>query len=69
MVTYKYLKKLIGNKTCPISGKNENGEMVIAERKRDEEGEFFVLTTVQNNDLLRITTYYESGTVTETFDK
>ena len=64
---YNYLNKMIGGRTCPLSAENENHEMVVIERGRDDEGEYIVTTTIQHNNWCRINTYYESGTTTETY--
>lgn len=66
---YEKIKELVGDKSLPLHGENENGESIVIEAGRNEVGEFYEVTTVQNNNWLRINTYYKDGTVEERYDK
>lgn len=57
------------NMTFPCGGINSDGEHFILERGRDDAGEYVQMHTAQNNDWMRINTYYQDGTQTETFDR
>lgn len=71
---YERLKKLVNNllatgKTLPAIGENENNEMVLLYQGEDENGAFYMTMTAQSNNWIRINTYYEDGTVNETYHK
>ena len=66
---FEYIKDLVQGKELPWMGQNEDGEFVIIEESAYEHGLCFKVTTVQNNDWLRINHYYEDGTVEETYKK
>ena len=53
----------------PCGGTNCDGEYFILERGRDDAGEYVQMQTAQNNDWMRINTYYQDGSQTETFDR
>lgn len=69
MAKFEELVKMTDGKTLPIIGKNEDNEVVIIEAGANEDERFFRVTTVQHNDWCRINTYWESGTVEETYKK
>ena len=68
-MTFDDIKKIVGNHDLPCTSENEDGEMVIIECGKDDEGRFFRLTTLQKNDWCRINCYYETGVITETYKK
>lgn len=69
-MTYEDIKDLIGDNNLPVSSTNENGETVVIEDGKTEDGEcFYQLTTIQKNDWCRINTYYADGTVDETYER
>ena len=68
-MTYKDVDALVDGRILPISAKNSMGELVIIERGKDDCGGFYTITTVQKNDWCRINTFYEDGTITETYEK
>jgi hypothetical protein len=53
----------------PLSGTNDNDEHVILEKGKDDNGNFYRVTTAQKNNWCRINTYYEDGIVTEIYKK
>ena len=69
MAQYDELVKMTDGKALPLVGKNEDNEVVIIEAGASEGDHFFRVTTVQHNDWCRINTYWESGTVEETYKK
>ena len=72
MRTYTYINEIVKafDRPLPVTGINEDGETVIIEQGWDSGGEhFYRLTTVQENNWLRINEYYADGTVTETFKR
>lgn len=60
---------VIGINSFPCTGTDKDGNEVIIEAGSDDNGRFYRLTTVQTNDWLRINTYYQDGTITETYKK
>lgn len=66
---FEYIKDLVQGKELPWMGQNEDGEFVIIECGACESCICFKVTTVQDNDWLRINHYYEDGTVEETYRK
>ena len=69
MAKYEELAKMTDGKPLPLFGKNEDNEVVIIEAGAAEDERFFRVTTVQHNDWCRINTYWESGTIEETYKK
>ena len=69
MAKFEELAKMTDGKTLPLIGKNEDNEVVIIEAGANEGERFFRVTTVQHNDWCRINTYWESGTIEETYKK
>lgn len=69
MAQYDELVKMTDGKTLPLVGKNEDNEVVIIEAGASEGDRFFRVTTVQHNDWCKINTYWESGTIEETYKK
>ena len=56
--------------TLPAISENWNGEAtILTEGETDEGNNFFRLRTAQKNGWIAVTTYYEDGTITETFEK
>lgn len=68
-MNYKDIEKLVDGKEFPLMGKNEYGECVLLERGEDENGRFYRTTVAQHNDWCRINTYYENGSIDETYEK
>jgi len=68
-MSYEEMKELVKNKQLPLMGENKVGESVIVSEGKDEEGHYYQTETAQYNGWLRVNTYYETGTVTETFDR
>ncbi len=69
MAKFDELKKMTEGKNLPLMGKNEDNEVVIIEGGVSNEERFFRVTTVQHNDWCRINTYWEYGTIEETYKK
>lgn len=69
MTTYEEIKVQVKDCTLPTIGENENGEMVVVSAGKDDEGMYFKLTTMQENDWCRVEYFYETGIVTETYEK
>lgn len=69
MARFEEIEKIIGDNDLPCTAQNEDGETVIIECGKDDAGKYFRLTTLQHNDWCRINTYYEDGTITETYKK
>lgn len=70
---YEQLKEIVKKyksegHSLPCSAENENGEYVIITEGEDSGIHFIELYTCQENDVGRINTYYEDGTITETYD-
>lgn len=74
-MTYKEIKRLVEEaeaegKSLPLSGENENGESVIIEAGETEDGHrYFALSTIQDNDWVRVNEYYDDETITETYER
>ena len=71
-MTYESIKNHIAESggELPLSAKNENGELVIIEERKDTDGNpYYKLTTVQNNNWCRINCYYADGTIDETYER
>ena len=66
---YQFFEKLLEGKTLPLMGESADGEVVIVDKGKDDEGEFYETQTAQNNDWVRINRYYSTGVMTETFDR
>ena len=69
MTQFDELAKMTAGKTLPLTGKNEDNEVVIIEGGASEGERFFRVTTVQHNDWCRVNTYWEYGTIEETYKK
>ena len=56
--------------TLPAVSENWNEEQTIFTEGRSDDGKnFFRIRTMQRNGWIAVTTYYEDGTVTETYEK
>ena len=69
MTKFNELKRMTQDKVLPLICKNEDNEVVIIEYGITNGERFFRVTTVQDNDWCRINTYWESGTIEETYKK
>ena len=69
MVRFSELTKMTEGKPLPLIGKNEDNEVVIVEAGASKGERFFRVTTAQHNDWCRINTYWEHGTIEETYKK
>ena len=69
MTQFDELAKMTDGKTLPLTAKNEDNEVVIIEGGASEGERFFRVTTVQHNNWCRINTYWEYGTIEETYKK
>ena len=67
-MTYWDIRKIVKGKT-PVAAENECLENVVIEEGRDEEGHFYRLTTSQGNGWLKVNHYYETGVITENYEK
>lgn len=67
--TFETIKKIVGDFELPCVAQNEYGEMIIIDAGKDDEGCFFKLTTAQKNDWCRVEHFYETGMMTETYEK
>ena len=55
---------------CPLAAVNDEGENVVVEYGVTEDGEaFFQTLTCQSNGWARVNTYYEDGSVDETYTR
>ena len=69
-MTYQELERITKRQTLPLCGKNVDGENVIIEQgKEPGSGNFFRLTTAQDNGWTRINILYENGDREEFFRK
>ena len=66
---YEVIRDRVQGKTLPIGGIVGSGERIIIEHGQDEVGKFYRVITLQDNDWLRINTYYACGDATETYRK
>lgn len=67
---YEDIKEMVKNEKLPVSAMNENGETVVIEQGKTEDGKhYYQLTTIQKNDWCRINCYYADGTIDETYDR
>ena len=69
MTQFIELERMTDGKTLPITGKNEDNEVVIIEAGCSNGERFFRVTTVQHNNWCRINTYWENGTIEGTYRK
>ena len=67
-MTYWDIKRVVQGK-APTIVENECLENVILEEGRDDEGHFYRLTTAQGNGWCRVDHYYETGLITESYEK
>ena len=69
-MSYEYLAdvvaKLAKNGPGPYLGNNDSGEAVTL--YQSEDGNYYVVETLQSNGVCRVNTYYEDGTVTEWYE-
>ena len=56
MGMYKWIHDRVQGKPMPVGGVVNSGEHIIIEQGHDEAGAFYRVTTLQNNDWLRINT-------------
>lgn len=68
-MTYQEIKKLTKGKEFPMTAENENGEVVILEIGYVDGEMIFTVTTAQSNGWLRVNTYWEDGTIEETYKR
>ena len=68
-MTYWDIKSIIKAKRTPLACENECLENVVVEEGRDDEGHFYKLTTTQDNGWCGVTHYYETGIITETYER
>lgn len=66
---YEVLKKRIEGKVLPLSTENYKGETVILKSGHIEDCQYIEMKTMQNNGWIAVTTYYEDGTIEETYEK
>lgn len=59
--------KTISN--LPLMGKNQDGEDVILSFHKTADGKYFKTETIQNNNWIKISIYWEDGTYEEMYDK
>lgn len=69
MTTFTYLKTITESKSLPLTTKNDDGENVIIEQGAESGESFFIVVTAQNNGWCRINTYWQDGTIEETYRK
>lgn len=68
-MTYSYIKRLCDGRSLPLNAENESGEMVVIEGGKDDNGEYYRITTVQKNDWRRVEYIYKNGDRSETYEK
>ena len=70
-MTYAEIKEKVEKfgHNLPISAENENAEYVIIGEGYVDGQHFYELRTMQNNNWVRINTYWEDGTVEETYER
>ena len=69
MGMYEWIHDRVQGKPMPVGGVVNSGEHIIIEQGHDESEAFYRVTTLQNNDWLRINTYYACGDSNETYEK
>jgi len=69
IVNYTELKAMTAGKEFPLSAVNEDGENVIVDCGRDEDGGYFRLSALQANGWIRVNVYHEDGTLEEMFER
>lgn len=52
----------------PLSARNENGENVVIEKGRNENGDYFCTNTMQKNGWVRMNFYYSNGDYEELYE-
>ena len=67
MGMYEWIRELLRDRNLPVGGVTASGEYIIIEQGQDEAGAFYRVTTLQDNDWLRINTLYANGDSTETY--
>ena len=65
MSRFEELKGMTCGKSLPLSAMNEYGEVIIIEGG----ARFFRVTTAQHNGWCRVKTYWEDGTIEESYRK
>lgn len=68
-MTYKKLSEYYRNFNFPVFATNEDGEFIIIKRGEVDNLEFYQTETHQNNNWIRVNTYWEDGTVEETYKR
>ena len=69
-MSYEYLADVVAKISKkgpgPYLGTNENGESVTL--YASEDGNYYVVETLQSNEVCRVNTYYKDGTITEWYE-
>lgn len=69
-MTYKLLEQMTNGLSLPVAGVTEANEPVIVARGMTEDHrKFFRITVAQDNDWLKVVTFWEDGTAEETYEK
>ena len=70
-MTYAEIKEKVEKfgPNLPISAENENAEYVIIGEGYACGQHFYELCSMQNNNWVRINTYWEDGTIEETYER
>ena len=67
---YGILVRRTKGKEMPVTYENSKGENAIITKGISEDGtKFFTVKTMQKNDWIAVNTYYEDGTIEETYEK
>jgi len=67
MRMYERIRNLVCDRNLPVGGVTASGEYIIIEQGQDEAGAFYRITTLQDNEWLRINTLYANGDSIETY--
>ena len=69
MRMYERIRNLVCDRNLPVGGVTASGEYIIIEQGQDEAGAFYRVTTLQDNDWLRLNIFYANGDTSETYRK
>lgn len=66
-MTYQALLEQTKGQSLPVTGINDRGEFVIIDHGTGEAGNFFKVTACQENNWVRVSSYYEDGMYEESY--
>lgn len=68
-MTYSEIKSQTTGLDLPVFAVNENGENIIISAGMSDVGSFYRITASQSNNWVRVSTFYEDGTIDETYHR